>query len=279
MDPSNMDPSNMDPSNMDPSNMDPSNMDPSNMDPSNMDPSNMEHVEPSLKLSITQLNQECLLHLFSFLDKESRRSLSLTCCRLRDVYLDPCLWTLLQFHSPSELRRANYVLGPSLRRLDITWLSSRVKVCNVEDWLKTQFQKDLCSKHDTLVSKFLERVCSMCPNLQFLTLSGCGHISDQEVTRVLQCCSQLRCLRLENCVRVTDRTLQALVLHGAALHQFTVDFCRNVTQEGLLVVRERRPDIRLSAERSAGMIPDIKPDKKTQRPLRRTLLQKVLMFS
>ncbi|KAJ8002428.1 hypothetical protein DPEC_G00158800 [Dallia pectoralis] len=244
-----------------------------------MDPSNVDPVERSVKLSLTQLNQECLLHLFSFLDKESRRLLSQTCCRLRDVYLDPCLWTVLLFRSPSELRRANYVLGSSLRCLTITWMSSRVQVCNVEDWLKTQFQKDLCSKHDTLVSMLLDQVCSMCPNLQSLTMSGCGHISDQEVIHVLQSCSRLRCLLLENCVRVTDRTLQALVLHGASLHQVTVDFCRNVTQAALQVVRERRPDIRLSAERSAGMIPDIKPEKKSQLPLRRTLLQKVLVFS
>jgi F-box/leucine-rich repeat protein 22 len=120
---------------------------------------------------------------------------------------------------------------------------------------------------------------SRCPNLLSLTLSGCGHISDQEVICVLQSCSRLRSLHLENCVRVTDLTLQALVLHGAGLHQVTVDFCRNVTQEGLEMIREIRPDIRLTAERSAGMIPDSKPDKRTQLPLRRRLMQKGLMFS
>ncbi|KAL0968910.1 hypothetical protein UPYG_G00273540 [Umbra pygmaea] len=266
-------------SNVDPSNQDLSNQDPSNQDLSNVEPNIMEPGKPSRDLTITQLNQQCLLHLLSFLDKESRRSMSLTCRRLRDVYLDPCLWSLLLFHSPSELKRGHYVLGPWLRCLAITWHSSRVQVCNVEDWLKTQFQKDLCSKHENLVSSFLKRVCNMCPNLLSLSLSGCGHISDQELICVLQSCSKLRSLQLENCVRVTDRTLKALVLHGAALHSVTVDFCRNVTQEGLQVVRIKRPDIRLSADRSAGMIPDSKPDRKTKLPLRRTLLQKVLLFS
>ncbi|CAB1315725.1 unnamed protein product, partial [Coregonus sp. 'balchen'] len=218
---------------------------PLTMQPSTMDPSTTKLIQPTVDLTITQLNQECLLHLLSYLDKDSCRSLSLTCHRLRQVYLDPRLWSLLLFRSPSELRRDNYVLGPSLRYLAVTWHSSRVKVCNVEDWMKNQFQKDLCRKHESLVSSFLERSCS-----------------------------RLRSLRLENCVRVTDLTLQALVLHGAGLHQVTVDFCRNVTQAGLETVRERRPDIRLTAERSAGMIPDIKPDKRTQQPVRRRLLQK-----
>lgn len=115
-----------------------------------------------LTMHLTQLNRECLLHLFSFLDKDSRRSLSLTCCQLRSVFLDPCLWNLLHFSSPCQLRRDNFVLGPSLRYLTICWYSSRVlQVCNIEDWLKSSFQKDICSKHEGLVSTFLAHVCHM----------------------------------------------------------------------------------------------------------------------
>ncbi len=118
-------------------------------------------VVSCLAMHLTELDQECLLHLFSYLDKDSRRSLSLTCVRLRQVFLDPQLWTLLHFRSPCELRRDNYVLGSSLRYLAVCWHSSRVKVCNIEDWMKTTFQKDLCRKHESLVSDFLERVCHM----------------------------------------------------------------------------------------------------------------------
>jgi len=113
-------------------------------------------------MHLAQLNRECLLHLFSFLDKDSRKSLSHTCHQLREVFLDPCLWTLLHFSSPCELRKDNFVLGPSLRYLTISWYSSRVlQVCNIEDWLKSSFQKDICSKHESLVSTFLARVCHM----------------------------------------------------------------------------------------------------------------------
>lgn len=115
----------------------------------------------SLAMHLTELDQECLLHLFSYLDKDSRRSLSLTCVRLRQVFLDPQLWTLLHFRSPCELRRDNFVLSSSLRYLAVCWHSSRVKVCNIEDWMKTTFQRDLCRKHESLVSDFLERVCHM----------------------------------------------------------------------------------------------------------------------
>lgn len=110
---------------------------------------------------LTELNTECLLHLFSFLDKESRRSLSLSCRGLREVFLEPGLWTLLRFGSPAELRRDNFVLGAALRHLAICWHSCRVKVCNVEEWMKSSFQKDLCRKHEGLVSSFLARVCHM----------------------------------------------------------------------------------------------------------------------
>ncbi|KAM3870421.1 LOW QUALITY PROTEIN: F-box and leucine-rich protein 22 [Diretmus argenteus] len=230
-----------------------------------------------LAMHLTQLNRECLLHLFSFLDKDSRRSLSLTCHRLCEVFLDPRLWSLLHFSSPCQLRRDNFVLGPSLRFLTICWFSSRVQqVCNIEDWLKSSFQRDICSKHESLVSTFLARVCHMCPNLLSLSLSGCGHITDQDVTAVLQGCRRLRRLRLENCVRITDRVLEAVVAHGSSLVEVQVDFCRNITQAGLQVVRERRPLIQLTAERSAAMIPDSQPEERLQ--LRRTL-QKVLHFS
>uniref|UniRef100_A0AAQ6IVR4 F-box domain-containing protein n=2 Tax=Anabas testudineus TaxID=64144 RepID=A0AAQ6IVR4_ANATE len=228
-------------------------------------------------MHLTQLNRECLLHLFSFLDKDSRRSLSLTCHQLRAVFLDPCLWNLLHFSSPCQLRRDNFVLGPSLRYLTICWYSSRVlQVCNIEDWLKSPFQKDICSKHESLVSSFLAQVCQMCPNLLSLTLSGCGHITDQDVTSTLRSCRKLCCLHLENCVRITDCSLEGVVAHGDSLEEVKVDFCRNITQAGLQAVRSKRPDIRLSAERSADMIPDSKPDERVM--LRRTL-QKVLQFS
>ncbi|XP_035273306.1 F-box and leucine-rich protein 22 isoform X2 [Anguilla anguilla] len=118
---------------------------------------------------------------------------------------------------------------------------------------------------------------NVCPNLLSLTLSGCGHIEDQDVVLVLQSCRRLRSLRLENCVRITDSLLHAVVAHGDSLAAVQVDFCRNVTQSGLQVVRAGRPGVRLSAERSAGMIPDGRPQEKPQ-PLRRAL-QKVLLFS
>lgn len=118
-------------------------------------------VSRQLTMHLTQLNRECLLHLFSFLDKDNRRSLSLTCHQLRKVFLDPQLWNLLHFSSPCQLRKDNFVLGPSLRYLTVCWYSSRVQVCNIEDWLKSSFQKDICSNHEGLVSTFLAHVCYM----------------------------------------------------------------------------------------------------------------------
>ncbi|XP_068595728.1 F-box and leucine-rich protein 22 [Brachionichthys hirsutus] len=211
-------------------------------------------------MHLTQLNRECLLHLFSFLDKDSRRSLSLACHQLREVFLDPHLWNLLHFGSLCELRRDNFVLGPSLRCLTVCWYSSRVQVCNIEDWLKTSFQKDLCGKHEALVSSFLARVCHISANLLSLSLSGCGHITDEDVFSVLQNCRKLRYLHLENCVRITDCSLDAMVIYGDGLEEVKIDFCRNVTQAGLQAVREKRPEIQLSAYKSADMIPDAKPE-------------------
>lgn len=115
-----------------------------------------------------------------------------------------------------------------------------------------------------------------CPNLLCLTLSGCGHISDHDVISVLRSCRKLRCLHLENCVRITDGSLGGVAAHGDSLEEVKVDFCRNITQAGLQAVRGKRPGIRLSAERSADMIPDSKPEQRVA--LRRTL-QKVLQFS
>eukprot|EP00066_Takifugu_rubripes_P004258 XP_003967494.1 PREDICTED: F-box and leucine-rich protein 22 isoform X1 [Takifugu rubripes] len=227
-------------------------------------------------MHLTQLNHECLLHLFSFLDKDSRKCLSLTCRRLRQVFLDPKLWTLLCFSSLRQLRRDNFVLGPSLRCLNISWHSSRVQVCNIEDWLKSSFQRDICRSHESLVSTFLSHVCCTCPNLLSLTLSGCGHVTDQDLVPVLQSCRKLRLLHLENCSRVTDGSLEGAARHGHSLHRVTVDFCRNVTRAGLQAVRERRPEIQLSAVRSAEMIPDRKPE--ALAPIR-SALQKVLLFS
>lgn len=119
-------------------------------------------------------------------------------------------------------------------------------------------------------------VSHRCPNLLSLSLAGCGHITDQDVISTLQSCRKLRCLHLENCVRITDCSLEAVVAHGDSLEEVKVDFCRNITQAGLQAVREKRPSIQLSAERSADMIPDRKPEGMV--PLR-SALQKLLLFS
>jgi F-box/leucine-rich repeat protein 22 len=111
-------------------------------------------------MHITQLNRECLLCLFSFLDKDSRRSLSRTCSQLRDVFEDPTLWPLLHFHSLAELKKDNFRLSPALRSLSICWHSSRVQVCSIEDWLKSALQRSICSQHESLVNDFLLQVCN-----------------------------------------------------------------------------------------------------------------------
>ncbi|XP_042327346.1 F-box and leucine-rich protein 22 [Sceloporus undulatus] len=214
---------------------------------------------PSGAMHLMQLNWECLLHIFSFLDKNSRRSLAQTCPRMRRVFQEPSLWPVLHFHSPTELTKSNYVLGPALHCLSICWHSSQVKVCNVEDWMKTTLQRDICSVHEHTVNHFLLQVCERCPNLLSLTLSGCGHVTDSYITLLLKSCSSLRTLRLENCVQITDQTLDAVTLYADALQTLHVDFCRNVTQAGLQRVQKRCPSITLKAERSADMIPDKKP--------------------
>lgn len=111
-------------------------------------------------MHITQLNRECLLHLFSFLDKNSRKNLAKTCHKLLEVFQDPLLWSLLNFHSPVELKKDNFLLGPALKYLSICWYSERVKVCNIEDWMKNSFQKDFCNRHENTVSDFLLDVCN-----------------------------------------------------------------------------------------------------------------------
>lgn len=119
-------------------------------------------------------------------------------------------------------------------------------------------------------------LCCRCPNLLTLTLSGCAHITDQDVVSVLQRCKKLRSLRLENCVRITDRSLQGVAEHGDNLEEVRVDFCRNITKAGLQSCKEMRPVIQLTAERSADMIPDNKPEEKE--PLSKAL-QKFLQYS
>lgn len=98
-----------------------------------------------------------------------------------------------------------------------------------------------------------------CPNLTSVTLSGCGHVTDDCLARLLLSCPRLRALRLENCARVTNRTLAAVAAHGRALQTLHVDFCRNVSAAGLLRLRAACPNLILSAEHSAAMIPDQPP--------------------
>ncbi|XP_038640237.1 F-box and leucine-rich protein 22 [Scyliorhinus canicula] len=212
-------------------------------------------------MQITELNRECLLHIFSFLDKEDRKSLSRTCQVLCEAFRDPALWSLLCFSSPSELKKDNFLLSPTLRSLSICWHSSRVKVCNIEDWLKSSFQRDICSRHQNLVNNFLNEISNRCPNLLSVILSGCGHLTDDFIIQILQRCSHLKTLKLENCARLTDKTLEAVTIYGSSLATFHVDFCRNITQEGINLVRRKRHSLSFSAERSAEMIPD-QPDKR-----------------
>lgn len=101
-----------------------------------------------------------------------------------------------------------------------------------------------------------------CPNLLSLTLSGCGHVTDDCILQLLKNCPKLRSLKLENCVQISDHTLEAVTLHGASLQTLHVDFCRNVTRAGLDRVRAKCPSVMLRADRSGDMIPDSKPEKK-----------------
>uniref|UniRef100_UPI00398F24A8 F-box and leucine-rich protein 22 isoform X2 n=1 Tax=Pristiophorus japonicus TaxID=55135 RepID=UPI00398F24A8 len=212
-------------------------------------------------MQLTELNRECLLHIFSFLDKANRKSLSRTCRVLREVFLEPALWSLLCFSSPSDLRKDNFVLSPALRSLSICWHSSRVKVCNIEDWMKSSFQRDICNRHSNLVNSFLLQISDRCPNLLSVTLSGCGHLTDGYIVQILQKCTKLDTLKLENCARLTDKILEAVTIYGSSLRTLHVDFCRNISEEGLGLVRGKHPALCLSAERSATMIPD-QPDKR-----------------
>jgi len=120
-------------------------------------------------------------------------------------------------------------------------------------------------------------LCRRCPNLRSLTLSGCAHITDGDVTAVLRSCGALRRLCLEDCVRIGDAALRGVAAHGGALlEEVRVDFCRNVTLAGLRLLRERRPGVRLGADRSGNMVPDSRPEESL--PLS-TTLQKLLQFS
>ncbi|XP_073435489.1 F-box and leucine-rich protein 22 [Dendrobates tinctorius] len=213
-----------------------------------------------ITMKITDLNRECLLHLCSFLDKDSRKYLSETCHKLQELFHEPSLWPLLNFSSPSELTKKNYILGPALKSLSICWYSSRVKICNIEYWAKTALQKSMCSPHLNTVSDFLQNVCKRCPNLRTLTLSGCAHIGDENLIQVLRHCPHLQSLKLENCSGVTDKTLAVVPFLSKRLHTLHVNFCRNITKEGLSVVRKGCPGIILQADRSADMIADRKPD-------------------
>ncbi|XP_032088575.1 F-box and leucine-rich protein 22 [Thamnophis elegans] len=210
-------------------------------------------------MRLTELNWECLLHLFSFLDKNSRKRLGQTCSQLWRVFQDPSLWPLLHFHSPAELTKENFVLGPALRHLSICWHSSQVKVCNVEEWMKNELQRSICSLHKPLVNDFLLQVSNRSPGLLSLKLSGCGHVTDDSLVLLLKSCPGLRTLQLENCVLITDRTLEAVALHADSLKTLHVDFCRNITAAGVQRIRKMRPSLTLRAERSADMIPDKRP--------------------
>ncbi|KAM9311819.1 F-box and leucine-rich protein 22 [Gastrophryne carolinensis] len=217
--------------------------------------------------AITDLNRECLLHLFSFLDRDSRKALSETCHKLMDVFQDPSLWTMLNFSSLPELTKRNFILGAALKSLSICWYSSRVKVCNIEDWAKTALQRSMCSHHLNTTSDFLLQVCQRCPNLRTLSLSGCAHVTDETLIQVMKHCRDLQSLKLENCVGVTNRMLIMVPLLCRRLHTLHLNFCRNITQQGLLKVLQDCPNITLQADHSAEMMMDRSP--KESLPIKR----------
>ncbi|XP_018408280.1 PREDICTED: F-box and leucine-rich protein 22 [Nanorana parkeri] len=222
---------------------------------------------PGVATTITDLNPECLLHLFSFLDKDSKKCLSQTCHKLMDIFQEPSLWKLLNFSSPSELTKKNFVLGPALKSLSICWYSSRVKVCNIEDCVKTTLQKSMCSHHLNTVSDFLLQVSKRCPNLRTLTLSGCAHVTDEPLIQIIKLCPDLQSLKLENCSGVTNRLLALVPLFCKRLHTLHLNFCRNLTKKGLLFVKQGCPGLTLQADRSADMFTDRLPSDST--PIKR----------
>ncbi|KAM8974031.1 F-box and leucine-rich protein 22 [Pelodytes ibericus] len=224
-------------------------------------------------MHITELNRECLVYLFSFLDKDSRKCLAQTCHDLMAVFQDSSLWPRLYFSSPMELTKKNYILGPALKYLSICWYSSRVKVCNIEDWDKSPLQKSMCSQHQNTVSDFLRGVSERCPNLRTLTLSGCAHVTDETLINILSCCPELRTFKLENCSGMSDRTLAAIPVLAGRLQLLQVNFCRNVTQNRLCQLQQTCPGLSIQAVRSADMIADRIPMKIFKRIPRKLMLR------
>ncbi|XP_061423838.1 F-box and leucine-rich protein 22 [Lethenteron reissneri] len=210
--------------------------------------------------TLLHLNQECLLHLFSFLGRADRASLSRACTRLRSVYEDPALWTDLRFGSLVELNRGDYRLGAALRRLDVCWYSSRVKVCNVEPWRQTELQRAMCCQHEGVVGDFLLQVSLRCPNLERLSLAGCAHVTDEQLGSLLRRCPRLRSLSLHNCRSLTDAALEEAGRLAPGLTHVRADWCRNVTPAGLAHIRAVCPALQvLSGDRVGALVPDEPP--------------------
>ena len=54
------------------------------------------------------------------------------------------------------------------------------------------------------------RLARSCPDLRYLCLSGCGHLTDATLTSLSQHCPQLATLEVARCTQFTDLGFQAL---------------------------------------------------------------------
>ncbi|KAI8142981.1 hypothetical protein BJV82DRAFT_515726 [Fennellomyces sp. T-0311] len=108
-----------------------------------------------------------------------------------------------------------------------------------------QWQKlDLGSSNRLMTDETIEVLADMIgPNVEFMYLTHCFHLTDQAILTLVDRTPQIRKLDLNSCWLITDKSMEAL---GTLRHLEWLDLsnCRKITNQGIRRLLEQNPRIK-----------------------------------
>ncbi|XP_069694914.1 F-box/LRR-repeat protein 2-like [Periplaneta americana] len=170
--------------------------------------------EPECKIHI--LNDDCLMHIFSFLSKRERIRIERVCKRWQMVCLD--MWVCQKHLDFTSLFPAS-----SNMYLDMPILTMFLKRCG-----RNLHSLDLSHKPHELSPGVLRIVATFCKNLRCLNLAGLP-VAGVGLKLLSNVSAELRVLNLDGCSGALDKDLQILFQNSRNLESVTLSHNNSLT--------------------------------------------------
>lgn len=188
---------------------------------------------------INRLNDDCLRHIFTFLDLTNRIRLERVCKKWQRVSLS--MWRSIHSLDLSEFCCNNN------KPLTTKILEQFLRRCSVN--LRSIHLFD--TTH-SLNGHTLPSIAKHCPNIENIEVSHLN-IGNRSLAHLAMSCTKLKSLSFNECLYFSDHDLNLLLAHSKELN--TLDLTKSMRVTGSCLTRITGPLCKLSLDRCTSIIP------------------------